>query len=68
MAKGTVIMSFRDEQLTVANAGVGAGGYVLYTLTLNEWVAIATILYLAAQIGLLIPKYIAIFKSWRHRK
>ena len=34
-------------------------------ITLNEWVAIATLLYFVLQIGLLVPKYIELFKKRR---
>ena len=48
--------------------GIGAGGAVIAGLTLNEWVAIATFVYLAAQLILLVPKYIAwIAAIWRRR-
>lgn len=46
-----------DIRIAAAKMGVGAGGAVLYSLTLNEWVAIITIFYLLLQIGLLVPKY-----------
>jgi len=35
-----------------------------YGLTLNEWVAVATLLYLAMQIGLLVPKYWRLMVGW----
>lgn len=42
----------------MAIAGTGA---TLYSLTLNEWMAVVTIVYVIMQIGLLIPKY---WKMW----
>lgn len=44
-----------------------AGGTILvgaYGLTLSDWVAIATILYMVLQIGLLLPKYWALVARW----
>lgn len=37
-------------------------------LTLADWVAILTILYLALQIGLLIPRYLDKWRGWRSRR
>lgn len=34
-----------------------SGGLVVYGVTLNDWVAILTVVYLIAQLGLLAPKY-----------
>jgi hypothetical protein len=45
--------------------GVGLAGGALSAITLNEWVAIATLVYLVLQIGLLAPSYIKIYKKWR---
>lgn len=45
-----------------------AGGSILvgaYGLTLSDWVAIATILYMILQIGLLLPKYWALISRWK---
>lgn len=33
------------------------GGFTLYAITLEQWVAIATIIYIALQIGFLLLKY-----------
>lgn len=48
------------------------GGTLLvgaYGLTLNEWVAVLTILYMVFQIGLLVPKYVVlitgIYNRWK---
>lgn len=58
------------EDLNVAHAkiGVGAGLVAATGFTLNEWVAIITILYFALQIGLLVPKYRDAFTNWRERR
>lgn len=61
-------VDYRDEQITAVNAAIGAGGYTIYTLTLNEWVAIITIGYLLLQIGLLFPKYVEMFKKKKKKK
>jgi len=38
------------------------GGATYYTLTLNDWVAIVTIVYVVAQTLLLVPRYWAILR------
>lgn len=43
---------------------IAAGGTAASYLTLNEWVAVATLCYVVLQIGLLIPKYAAMVKKW----
>ena len=50
------------ETARVAGAGIGL---TLYGITLNEWVAIATLIYLGAQIIILAPKAFKTIKSWR---
>ncbi len=53
-----------DEFSAAAKITPAIGGAALSGMTLNEWVAAATLLYVLAQIGLLVPKYLAI---WRRR-
>lgn len=50
-----------DDKVAIAKMGGGAGLTVAYGLTLSDWVAVATIIYFILQIGLLLPKYIAVF-------
>jgi disulfide bond formation protein DsbB len=52
-----------DEITTAAKITPAAAGaaWSWFGLTLNEWVAAATLLYIVAQIGLLVPKYWAAF-------
>jgi len=50
------------ETARVAGAGIGL---TLYDITLNEWVAIATLIYLCAQIIILAPKAFKAIKGWR---
>ncbi|WP_088158064.1 hypothetical protein [Achromobacter xylosoxidans] len=54
----------QEEQTAMVKMGIGAGGAVFYGLTLNEWVALATLVYLALQIGLLMPKYWRLLRGW----
>ena len=54
-----------DAKAAAVKMGVGAGGAVLTGLTLNEWVALATLVYVVLQIGLLVPKYCRMFGAWR---
>ncbi|MGS1010138.1 hypothetical protein [Achromobacter anxifer] len=53
-----------EDQTAIVKMGIGTGGAVFYGLTLNEWVAVATLLYLALQIGLLMPKYWRLMARW----
>lgn len=55
----------QDEYNVAAKITPAIGGFGLSAWTLNEWVAAATLLYVLAQTGLLVPKYVAI---WRGRK
>lgn len=57
-------MSTHDTAKTiVANTAVGLGGTTYATLTLNEWAALATIVYMIASTLLLLPKYLAWWES-----
>jgi len=58
----------QDIQMEGAKGAVAVGGAVWYSLTLNEWVALFTLLYIALQIGLLLVKYYDIFKNRRKNK
>ncbi|PJM69200.1 hypothetical protein [Achromobacter ruhlandii] len=53
-----------EDQAAMVKMGIGAGGAVFYGLTLNELVAVATLVYLAMQIGLLMPKYWRLLRDW----
>lgn len=60
-------MTHQEENVALAKMGIGAAGATIYGLTLNEWVAIVTIIYIVAQLILLIPKYVAWFREWRKK-
>lgn len=49
----------RDDSSTVAlvKMAPALGGATVAGLTMNEWAAVATIIYVLAQTGLLLPKY-----------
>jgi hypothetical protein len=59
-----------DNENKVAGMKMAIGGFLsgMTVVTLNEWVAIVTIAYFVLQIGLLVPKYIKMFKGWRSGK
>lgn len=63
--RGPRNMSFHEEKVTTINTGVAAGSAVMYGLTLNDWVLIATLFYFILQIGLLLPKYVTMYKEWK---
>lgn len=52
-------------RMAAVNTAVGIGGTTFATLTLNEWAALATFIYMAASTVLLLPKYMA---WWESRK
>ena len=59
-------MTPKDETASaVVKATVGVIGMVASNITLNELVQIGTLFYLAMQAGLLVPKYL---RLWRERR
>jgi uncharacterized membrane protein len=62
-------MEARQETITAAAKITPAIGGAAYTaMTLNEWVALATLVYVLLQIGLLVPKYYNGFKAWKAKR
>lgn len=59
-----------DHQMKVEGARIAGAtaGITLYGITLNEWVAVATIIYLAVQILILLPKAYDTMMPWIHRR
>ncbi len=57
-----------DETIAVVKAAPAVAGATLYSLTLQEWVAIVTIAYVLLQAGLLVPKYWRLFCDRRNGK
>ena len=51
--------------IDTAKVGVGITGGVVSAVTLNQTVMIVTIIYVVLQAGLLMPKYIELFKKLR---
>lgn len=51
---------------TQATITVGSGA--AYLLTLNEWIGILTVALLVGQLGLLVVKYIHVYKEWKAKK
>lgn len=58
----------QETQIEALKAAPAVGGAVIASLTLNEWVAIATLIYVVLQTGLLLIKYYEIFKSKSQNK
>jgi len=60
------------EQARIETVAAGAkvtpavGGAWYSAMTLNEWVALATLVYVVLQAGLLLPKYYKLYKDWRY--
>lgn len=55
-----------DQETKVAATKMSIASLMALTskMTLNEWVALATLIYVLMQAGLLVPKYWAIFKRF----
>jgi antibiotic biosynthesis monooxygenase (ABM) superfamily enzyme len=53
-----------EEKLAIAKTVPAIAGATIYGLTLQDWVAIATLVYVALQVGLLLPKYCRLFRDW----
>lgn len=60
-------MQHVDTKIEVARTGFAAVGVTVYGLTLNEWVAIITVIYLAVQIVILLPKFCGTLKNFIKR-
>lgn len=57
-------MSNNDNTIEAVRIGGAAIGVTIYGLTLNEWVAAVTLIYLAIQIIILSPKAFSIVRGW----
>lgn len=53
-----------DSKVEIARFSGAAAGITVWGVTLNEWVAIATLVYLAIQIFILLPKAIKLVVVW----
>jgi hypothetical protein len=56
-----------DMKIEGLRAGIGAAGVTVYGMTLNEWVAIVTLIYLTVQILILLPKVCTTVKRFVER-
>ena len=45
-----------------------AGAHVVLGLSLADWVAVVTLIYLCLQMGLLVPRYRVQFIQWRKER
>lgn len=57
-----------DEQLAVIKTAPAVAGATIYGLTLQDWVAIATLVYVGLQVGLLVPKYWRLLFDWKRAR
>lgn len=57
-----------EEKLAIAKTAPAILGATIYGLTLQDWVAIATLVYVALQVGLLMPKYWRLVLGWRRSR
>lgn len=68
MADHTVLHDAAIEAGKAAPPVAVASAHYLFGLSLSDWVAIITLLYLALQIGLLVPKYRTQIAQWRAKR
>ena len=57
-------MAVTEEQLATMKVVPAIAGATIYGLTLQDWVAIVTLIYVALQVGLLLPRYWRLFRDW----
>ena len=62
-----VVVHVNQNMAAAKTGAVGLGAGASF-ITLNEWVAIATLIFILLQIGLLLPKYWQYYKLWRKGK
>jgi hypothetical protein len=55
-----------DEKIAIAKTLPAIAGATIYGLTLQDWVALATLVYVGLQVGLLLPKYWRLLRDWRN--
>lgn len=56
------------EAIKIAPPAAVVGTHFILGMSLNDWVLVLTIIYLLAQLGLLIPKYRLQFAQWRQKR
>jgi hypothetical protein len=61
-------MIVTEEEIAVAKVVPAVAGATIYGLTPQDWVAIATLVYVALQAGLLMPKYWRLVLGWRRNR
>lgn len=57
-----------NAQTAAAKIGVAATGATYSFLTLDKMVALATLIFVLLQIGLLVPKYTQMYKAWKKNR
>ena len=57
-----------EEKIAMAKVAPAIAGATVYGLTLQDWVALATLVYVALQVGLLMPKYWRLIFGWRRNR
>jgi hypothetical protein len=57
-----------EEELVIVKTAPAVAGATIYGLTLQDWVAIVTLVYVALQVGLLVPKYWRLLRDWQRSK
>ena len=69
--QGAQDVSIKEETVTAAAKSafpVSVTGGLIFGIPISDIVQYATLIFLVLQIGLLTPKYWALFKKWRAKK
>lgn len=61
---GPELISDVEAKMAAVKMSVGGGGVIVYKLTLNEWVAVLTIIYMVIQTLLILPRFKVLLVSW----
>lgn len=54
----------KETSLAGGKMAIAAGGTFWYSITLEQWVAVVTILFVLMQIIVLMPKFISVVRGW----
>lgn len=64
---GAIMKTDLLHEATKASPALAGAGYSMSGMPWSEIAAILTAVYVLLQIGLLVPKYIEVFKKWRSK-
>lgn len=60
-------MEGMQGKIEAVRIGTSASALIIYGLSLNEWVAVGTLIYMGLQILVLLPKAFTILRGWARK-